>query len=75
MWLLDHKPAAATRGEQTLFCGQVGERLHLSPGVALTAQRACVRGHKSLEFNWVVTRWGGGGGKVRNRKESMEKGI
>lgn len=38
----------AMREEQTLFCGQVGERLRLLRGVDLTAQRACVRDRKVL---------------------------
>lgn len=61
--------------EQTVFYGQVGERLHLLHGVALMAQRACVRDIKALSLMGWLQDGGGKKGEKHDREESMEKGI
>lgn len=73
LWLLGHKPAPAKRGEQALLYGQVGERLRSLPGVALAAQRACVRDRKAPSLT-KESRDVGRKGEEHEREQSMGRG-
>lgn len=57
VWLLGTKLARAMGREQTRCCGQLGERLYLLHGVALAAQRACVRDTKALSLMGESGEW------------------